>query len=172
MYCRSRTVETTTYSCEHEGETETKVEQKVTIQSDGEPIDHDEALAQAIQEATAMNPDMTVEKIEIHQTTQNNAAAPEVDGFDQFVADYGLSGTATDDADSDSLSDRAEYLFGGNPTKMPQMTDRWICCFLGMRCLCGVGAWHLRGAKPTGHPSACTWLMTHSGECGLQWDQG
>ena len=34
------------------------------------PIDHDEALAQAIQEATAMNPDMTVEKIEIHQTTQ------------------------------------------------------------------------------------------------------
>jgi len=69
---RSRTVETTTYSCEQDGETETKVEQKVTIQSDGEPIDHDEALAQAIQEATAMNPDMTVEKIEIHQTTQNS----------------------------------------------------------------------------------------------------
>jgi len=68
---RSRTVETTTYSCEQDGETETRVEQKVTIQSDGEPIDHDEALAQAIQEATAMNPDMTVEKIEIHQTTQS-----------------------------------------------------------------------------------------------------
>merc|ERR1712018_412493 len=67
---RSRTVETTPCSCEKDGETETKVEQKVTIQSDGEPIDHDEALAQAIQEATAMNPDMTVEKIEIHQTTQ------------------------------------------------------------------------------------------------------
>jgi len=67
---RSRTVETTTYSHENNGETETRVEQKVTIQSDGEPIDHDEALAQAIQEATAMNPDMTVEKIEIHQTTQ------------------------------------------------------------------------------------------------------
>jgi len=67
---RSRTVETTTYSHEHDGETDTRVEQKVTIQSDGEPIDHDEALAQAIQEATAMNPDMTVEKIEIHQTTQ------------------------------------------------------------------------------------------------------
>merc|ERR1712223_176367 len=67
---RSRTVETTTYSCENNGDTETRVEQKVTIQSDGEPIDHDEALAQAIQEATAMNPDMTVEKIEIHQTTQ------------------------------------------------------------------------------------------------------
>ena len=70
FFSRSRTVETTTYSCEKDGETETKVEQKVTIQSDGEPIDHDEALAQAIQEATAMNPDMTVEKIEIHQTTQ------------------------------------------------------------------------------------------------------
>ena len=69
-YFRSRTVETTTYACENNGETETRVEQKVTIQSDGEPIDHDEALAQAIQEATAMNPDMTVEKIEIHQTTQ------------------------------------------------------------------------------------------------------
>jgi len=48
----------------------THIEQKVTIQSDGDPIDHDEALAQAIQEATAMNPDFTVEKIEINQTTQ------------------------------------------------------------------------------------------------------
>ena len=42
---------------------------QVTIQSDGDIIDHDEALAQAIQEATAMNPDFTVEKIEISQTT-------------------------------------------------------------------------------------------------------
>ncbi len=67
----SRTVETTTYSLEKDGDTETRVEQKVVIQSDsGDPIDHDEALAQAIQEATAMNPDMTVEKIEIHQTSQ------------------------------------------------------------------------------------------------------
>jgi hypothetical protein len=34
------------------GECETRVEQKVTIQSDGGPIDHDEAaLAQAIQES-------------------------------------------------------------------------------------------------------------------------
>ena len=69
---RSRTVETTTYALEREGgEAECHVEQKVTIQSDGDPIDHDEALAQAIQEATAMNPDMTVEKIEIHQTSTN-----------------------------------------------------------------------------------------------------
>lgn len=72
---------------------ETRVEQKITIQSDGDPIDHDKALAEAIQvrcsnsievsvviiiylilfglqEATAMNPDMTVEKIEIQQQTQ------------------------------------------------------------------------------------------------------
>ena len=69
---RSRTVESTTFLCEKtEGETETLInEQIVTIQSqDGEAIDHDEALAQAIQEATAMNPDMTVEKIEIQQST-------------------------------------------------------------------------------------------------------
>jgi len=66
---KTRTVETTTYSVEQEGATETHIEQKVTIQSDGEPVDHDEALAQAIQEATAMNPDFTVEKIEIQQTS-------------------------------------------------------------------------------------------------------
>merc|ERR1712210_275619 len=47
----TRTVETTTYAVEQEGNTETHIEQKVTIQSDGDPIDHDEALAQAIQEA-------------------------------------------------------------------------------------------------------------------------
>jgi len=50
----------------------------VTIQADGETIDHEEALAQAIQEATAMNPDMTVEKIEIHRTS----SAPETDNDD------------------------------------------------------------------------------------------
>jgi len=72
---RSRTVETTTYSLQRDnGDAETHVEQKVTIQADGEDIDHEEALAQAIQEATAMNPDMTVEKIEIHRTS---AAAPD-----------------------------------------------------------------------------------------------
>lgn len=71
---KSRTVETTAFSCQNEeGETETMVEQKVTIQTDfGDAIDHDEALAQAIQEATAMNPDMTVEKIEIQQSAHNS----------------------------------------------------------------------------------------------------
>ncbi|EEC13942.1 protein 4.1G, putative [Ixodes scapularis] len=64
---KTRTVETVTYKMERDGVVETRVEQKITIQSDGDPIDHDRALAQAIQEATMMNPDMTVEKIEIQQ---------------------------------------------------------------------------------------------------------
>ena len=55
------------YKTERDGVVETRVEQKITIQSDGDPIDHDKALAEAIQQATAMNPDMTVEKIEIQQ---------------------------------------------------------------------------------------------------------
>lgn len=57
------------YKTERDGVVETRVEQKITIQSDGDPIDHDKALAEAIQQATAMNPDMTVEKIEIQQQT-------------------------------------------------------------------------------------------------------
>jgi len=64
---KTRTVETVTYKTEKDGVVETRVEQKITIQSDGDPIDHDKALADAIQEATEMNPDMTVEKIEIQQ---------------------------------------------------------------------------------------------------------
>ncbi|XP_054154106.1 band 4.1-like protein 1 isoform X2 [Oppia nitens] len=64
---KTRTVETVTYKMEKDGVVETRVEQKITIQSDGDPIDHDRALADAIQEATMMNPDMTVEKIEIQQ---------------------------------------------------------------------------------------------------------
>ncbi|CAG2110396.1 unnamed protein product [Medioppia subpectinata] len=64
---KTRTVETITYKMEKDGVVETRVEQKITIQSDGDPIDHDRALADAIQEATMMNPDMTVEKIEIQQ---------------------------------------------------------------------------------------------------------
>ncbi|CAH0390949.1 unnamed protein product [Bemisia tabaci] len=67
---KTRTVETVTYKVEKDGVVETRVEQKITIQSDGDPIDHDKALTEAIQEATAMNPDMTVEKIEIHQQQQ------------------------------------------------------------------------------------------------------
>lgn len=62
------------YKTERDGVVETRVEQKITIQSDGDPIDHDKALAEAIQEATLMNPDMTVEKIEIQQQTASGAS--------------------------------------------------------------------------------------------------
>ncbi|CAG0923121.1 unnamed protein product [Notodromas monacha] len=68
---KTRTVETITYKTEKDGVLETRVEQKITIQSDGDPIDHDKALAEAIQEATSMNPDMTVEKIEIQQQSNH-----------------------------------------------------------------------------------------------------
>ncbi|KJH43323.1 4.1 protein [Dictyocaulus viviparus] len=62
----NRTVETYTYKTEHDGIIETHVEHRVTIHSD-EPIDHDAELSHAIMEATQMNPDMTVEKIEVRQ---------------------------------------------------------------------------------------------------------
>lgn len=53
------------YKLEKDGVVETRVEQKITIRADEE--DHNQALADAIQQATMMNPDMTVEKIEIKQ---------------------------------------------------------------------------------------------------------
>ncbi|KAF8792586.1 Protein 4.1 like protein [Argiope bruennichi] len=65
---KTRTVETITYKTEKDGVIETRVEKKITIHSDGDPIDHDQALAEAIHEATLMNPNLTVEKIEIQQT--------------------------------------------------------------------------------------------------------
>ncbi|GFT07963.1 protein 4.1 homolog [Trichonephila clavipes] len=64
---KTRTVETITYKTEKDGVIETRVEKKITIHSDGDPIDHDQALAEAIHEATLMNPNLTVEKIEIQQ---------------------------------------------------------------------------------------------------------
>ncbi|XP_015124223.1 uncharacterized protein LOC107046192 isoform X1 [Diachasma alloeum] len=67
---KTRTVETITYKTEKDGVVETRMEQKITIQSDGDTADHDLALEQAILEATNMNPDMTVEKIEIQKTSQ------------------------------------------------------------------------------------------------------
>ncbi|CAK9293813.1 unnamed protein product [Gordionus sp. m RMFG-2023] len=67
---KSRTVETITQKTVQDGVVETKVEQKITIQSEGSPLDHDEALAEAIQEAIQMNPGMTVQKIEIKQKSE------------------------------------------------------------------------------------------------------
>lgn len=42
------------YKTERDGVVETRVEQKITIQSDGDPIDHDKALAEAIQVISSM----------------------------------------------------------------------------------------------------------------------
>lgn len=46
---------------------ETHTEHRITIHSHGDEIDHDAELSAAIMEATRMNPDMTVEKIEVKQ---------------------------------------------------------------------------------------------------------
>ncbi|KAL3998890.1 FERM N-terminal domain family protein [Acanthocheilonema viteae] len=65
----NRTIETITYKTEKNGTMETHVEHRVTIHS-CDDIDHDAELSQAILEATNMNPDMTVEKIEVKHETQ------------------------------------------------------------------------------------------------------
>jgi hypothetical protein len=62
----NRTVETRTYKKEKDGVIETHVEHRITIHS-GEEIDHDAELSRAIIEATNMNPEMTVEKVEVKQ---------------------------------------------------------------------------------------------------------
>lgn len=69
---KTRTVETMTFKMEKDGFVETRVEHKITIKSDGDQIDHDKALAEAIQEATMMDPKMTVQKIEITQQAPLN----------------------------------------------------------------------------------------------------
>lgn len=51
---------------------ETRVEHRITIKSDGNSADHDRALAEAIQANTMMDPNMTVQKIEITQQASLN----------------------------------------------------------------------------------------------------
>uniref|UniRef100_A0A1I8C194 4_1_CTD domain-containing protein n=1 Tax=Meloidogyne hapla TaxID=6305 RepID=A0A1I8C194_MELHA len=60
----NRTVETLTYKTEKDGITETRVEHRITIHSN-EEIDHDSELSKAILEATSMNPELKVEKVEV-----------------------------------------------------------------------------------------------------------
>ena len=52
-----------------DGMIETRVEHQITIRSDGDPVDHDRLLAEAIQENTmmSMDPKMQVQKIELTQ---------------------------------------------------------------------------------------------------------
>lgn len=69
---KTRTVETMTFKMEKDGLVETRVEHKITIKSDGDQVDHDRALADAIHDATMMDPKMTVQKIEITQQAPLN----------------------------------------------------------------------------------------------------
>ncbi|OWA51919.1 Band 4.1-like protein 1 [Hypsibius exemplaris] len=67
-----KTIETTTFEVDRNGEKETHVEEKVTILADGEDLDHDKALREAIQQATNLNPNFEVEKLEIdHEETDH-----------------------------------------------------------------------------------------------------
>ncbi|KAK2161077.1 hypothetical protein NP493_1606g00025 [Ridgeia piscesae] len=69
---RTCTTETTTYKTEKDGTIETRVEKRVVISSDADDIDHDKALAEAINAVTNMNPDLSVEKIEIQTKTETD----------------------------------------------------------------------------------------------------
>eukprot|EP00914_Ancora_sagittata_P014027 GHVO01027475.1.p1 GENE.GHVO01027475.1~~GHVO01027475.1.p1 ORF type:complete len:870 (+),score=149.14 GHVO01027475.1:96-2705(+) len=60
------------YKTEKDGVVETRIERKMVITSDDE-IDHDAALAEAIRAVTDMNPDLSVEKIEIQTKTETEA---------------------------------------------------------------------------------------------------
>ncbi|GAV06761.1 hypothetical protein RvY_16694-2 [Ramazzottius varieornatus] len=60
-----QTIETTTIEMDRNGEKEKHIEEKVTILVDGEDLDHDKALRDAIQAATNLNPNFEVEKLEI-----------------------------------------------------------------------------------------------------------
>lgn len=64
----------TEYQTEKDGVVETRIERKMVITSEGEEIDHDAALAEAIRSVTDMNPDLSVEKIEIQTKTETEEA--------------------------------------------------------------------------------------------------
>jgi len=65
----NRTVETLTYKKEKDGVMETHVEHKITIHG-GDNVDHDEELSRAILDATHMNPNLNVEKVDYKKETQ------------------------------------------------------------------------------------------------------
>jgi len=64
---------TTKYTTEKDGVVETRIERKMVITSDGdEQIDHDAALAEAIRSVTEMDPNLSVEKIEIKTESETH----------------------------------------------------------------------------------------------------
>lgn len=64
----------TEYRTEKDGVVETRIEKRTRQMQDYEDIDYDEALAQAIRAVTDMNPDLAVEKIEIHTKHEETMA--------------------------------------------------------------------------------------------------
>lgn len=64
----------TEYRTETNGVVETRIEKRTRQMTDYEDIDYDEALAQAIRAVTDMNPDLAVEKIEIHTKAEETMA--------------------------------------------------------------------------------------------------
>lgn len=79
---RTQTIETTTYKTERDGKTETRVEKKVVIsqEENGDDIDHDALLAEAIKSVTEMNPDLSVERIECMRQIEDVDGGREVLG--------------------------------------------------------------------------------------------
>lgn len=63
---------TTEFKTERDGVVETRIERKIVISSEGDDIDHDAALAAAIRSVTDMNPDLSVEKIEIQTKSETD----------------------------------------------------------------------------------------------------
>jgi erythrocyte membrane protein band 4.1 len=55
---------------EKDGVIETRIEKRLVVSGDTSELDHDKALADAIRRVTDMNPDLSVEKIEIQATTE------------------------------------------------------------------------------------------------------
>lgn len=73
MQNRTHKTISTEYKTEKDGVIETRIERKMVITSDGgDEIDHDEALAEAIRSVTDMNPDLSVEKIEIKTESETS----------------------------------------------------------------------------------------------------
>ncbi|XP_051985395.1 band 4.1-like protein 3 isoform X2 [Xyrauchen texanus] len=60
-----------------DGISETRIEKRIVITGDAD-IDHDQALAQAIKEAKAQHPDMSVTKVVVHKETEMPPAAGDV----------------------------------------------------------------------------------------------
>lgn len=60
----------TEYKTEKDGVIETRIEKKVLVPGESGDIDHDKALADAIRRVTDMNPDLSVEKIEIQTSPE------------------------------------------------------------------------------------------------------